>query len=180
MEVRLVRGPDFFRRRKSLPAGRARRAGALVVQAAQMRAGDFISSGIGDSTLLFPYSRQRRFTAGLLSDVLSFRLRVRRRRSPRPLEHRTEAGGKRVAAVERPPEASRQRLAAPVSSQNLLRSILPPVTTQTTLPEPALPLSPAATASAPAPSAITWLRSATRRMALAMSSMEQTMEPAST
>src|SRR5205085_3810469 len=139
MEIRLLRRPDFFRRRKSLSAGRTRRAGTLVVQTAQMRAGDFVGSGIGDSTLPFPYSRQRRFTAGLLSDVLSFRLRARLRRSPCPLEHRIEAGGKRTAAIEREAEASHQRLAAPVSSQNLLRSILPPVTTQTTLPEPASP-----------------------------------------
>ncbi len=41
------------------------------------------------------------------------------------------------------------------NSANFARSMLPPLTTQTTFPEPHLPLSPAATAQAPAPSAIT-------------------------
>src|SRR5207302_225406 len=153
--IRLLRGPDFFRRRAALFARCARGAGTLAVQAAATRARDFRGSGAGDPALPFSHSRQRRFAAGLLSHVLSFRLRVRRYRSPRPLEHRIKAGGKCPAAIERAPKASRQRVAAPVSSQNLLRSMLPPVTTQTTLPEPALPLSPAATARAPAPSAIT-------------------------
>src|SRR5438552_19076899 len=107
MEIRLLRGPDFFRRRKSLPTGRARRAGTLAVQAAATRAGDFRGGGAGDPSLPFSHSRQRRFSAGLLSHVLSFRLRVRRRRRSRPLEPPSKAGGKRAAAIERAAEATR-------------------------------------------------------------------------
>ena len=54
-------------------------------------------------------------------------------------------------------------------SASLLRLMLPPETTHTTLPVPARPDSAAAGASAPAPSAITRTRSASRRTAAATS-----------
>src|SRR6266404_3806048 len=65
------------------------------------------------------------------------------------------------------------------NSENFAKSMLPPLTTHTIFPEPHLPLRPAATAQAPAPSLITRLRSATMRMALRVSSSVQTMDPAS-
>jgi hypothetical protein len=42
-----------------------------------------------------------------------------------------------------------------INSENFPRSIFPPLTTHTTFPDPHFPLSPAATAQAPAPSLIT-------------------------
>src|SRR5439155_16861034 len=108
--IRILRGPDLFRRRKSSSAGRARGAGALAVQAAATRAGDFRGGGAGHPPLPFSHSRQRRFAAGLLSNVLSFWLWLRRRRSARPLEHWIEAGGKCAAAIERAAETHGQWL----------------------------------------------------------------------
>src|SRR5712671_4864979 len=68
---------------------------------------------------------------------------------------------------------------AETSSENLLRSIFPPLTTHTILPLPALPLSPAATAHAAAPSQIKWFRAATIFIARRVSSSETTIDPAS-
>src|ERR1700687_2979066 len=65
------------------------------------------------------------------------------------------------------------------NSENFAKSMLPPPTTHRIFPERLLPLRPAATAQAPAPSLITRLRSATMRMALRVSSSVQTMDPAS-
>jgi cysteine desulfurase family protein (TIGR01976 family) len=59
--------------------------------------------------------------------------------------------------------------APPRISASLLRSMLPPEITHTTLPVPARPLSAAAGASAPAPSAMTRTRSASVRTASATS-----------
>lgn len=53
-----------------------------------------------------------------------------------------------------PPETGGDQ-PAEVNSLNLLRSMFPPLTTATTLPRPHFPLKAAATAQAPAPSAIT-------------------------
>src|SRR5690606_318114 len=64
-----------------------------------------------------------------------------------------------------------------VNSAKRLRSILPPDTIATILPVPARPLSAAATAQAPAPSATTCVRSAVRRMAALMSASGMTMDP---
>src|SRR5262245_41498561 len=66
---------------------------------------------------------------------------------------------------------------APVTSANVVRSMLPPETTATIFPFPARPLVAAATAHPAAPSAITRARSATRRMAAATSSSEPTIDP---
>src|SRR5580704_2102216 len=65
------------------------------------------------------------------------------------------------------------------SSQNLPRSIFPPLTTHTIFPFPALPLNPAATAHAAAPSQIIWFRAATIAIAVRVSSSVATIEPAS-
>ncbi len=62
---------------------------------------------------------------------------------------------------------------------SLAASILPPDTTQATVPEPARPESAAATAAAPAPSATTRLRAKSRRMASATSARVTTSEPSS-
>src|SRR5262249_30221602 len=62
---------------------------------------------------------------------------------------------------------------------SLLLSILPPETMHTILPPPARPVSAAAQAAAPAPSATTWLRSASSLMAAAISASDTTSEPAS-
>src|SRR5437879_5919943 len=59
-------------------------------------------------------------------------------------------------------------------SQSFSKSIFPPETIHTTLPVPALPANVHATAQAPAPSAITRLRSAIRRSADATSSNSAT------
>src|SRR5436190_8664819 len=67
-----------------------------------------------------------------------------------------------------------------ISSKNLSRSILPPETTATIGPLPALPLSAAATDNAPAPSAITRVFSAISRIALFVSSKLTTIEPSAT
>src|SRR5439155_1697120 len=69
---------------------------------------------------------------------------------------------------------------APMSSENFSRSILPPETTATIGPDPALPVSAAARASAPAPSAMTRAFSAMSRMARFVSSRLTTIEPSTT
>src|SRR5207244_3669498 len=67
-----------------------------------------------------------------------------------------------------------------ISSKNLSRSTLPPETTATIGPLPALPLNAAATDNAPAPSAITRLFSASNRIACLVSSRLTTIEPSAT
>ena len=74
--------------------------------------------------------------------------------------------------------ASRFTGTRPRASAKRERSMLPPDTTATTLPAPARPLSAAAIAQPPAPSAITCTRSAVSRMAAATSSSGTTIEPA--
>ncbi len=67
-----------------------------------------------------------------------------------------------------------------MSSQNFFESMLPPETMATIGPGPALPVNAAATASAPAPSAMTRLFSARSRIARRTSSRPTTIEPSTT
>jgi len=88
----------------------------------------------------------------------------------RLLEALDRAGPRLSARGYRPGVIARgYPFAPPRISASVLRLILPPETTHTTFPVPARPLSAAAGASAPAPSAMTRMRSASVRTAPATS-----------
>src|SRR4029077_20351750 len=78
-----------------------------------------------------------------------------------------------------PPGQFRHRQCSPRILVSLGRSMVPPETMQAMRPLPGLPESATASATAPAPSAITRLRSAIRRSAAAISSRLAVNEPSS-